>query len=475
MRLDQLTSDADIALFQDVNGDGRLTSDERLARSILGGAQADSINISALTYGEYYLQVNAFFDSETNYRLSLSTALSEPGSLVNNAAVIGTLTGQWSINGSVSPQDSRDRYMFQLAETSDLQIYLGGLSNDADLRLYYDANGDGSISSNERIGTSLRSGTQREQISLNNLSAGTYYVDVDRYLGSTNYNLQLTADTAGATFNSARTIDLSSGQPQVLREFVGAFDPSYDSDIFRINLTETSDVQITLDQLSADADILLIQDTNRNGILDLGETLSRSILPGISLDQITVEQMSAGQYFIVVTPGTSTANTNYRLSIVTDRSANPTSPSLSNWLQGNYRANTFTPIFSGGQVIISGNGNIEFGSGERDQINLSQYLSTNVSFNLASATQGGVRFDPGNGERMFDAINFTDGQQILFEGIDTLVFADRTISLSITPNDPLFNYQWNLHATGVHNDRRYGFGIDWQRTPVLLGIGDSKA
>jgi serine protease len=71
--------------------------------------------------------------------------------------------------------------------------------------------------------------------------------------------------------------------------------------------------------------------------------------------------------------------------------------------------------------------------------------------------------------RIFDAITFTGGRQILFEGIDTITFADRTVNLAVTTNDPLFRDQWNLHTMGVQNAWRFTTGND----RVLIGVGDS--
>ena len=48
-------------------------------------------------------------------------------------------------------------------------------------------------------------------------------------------------------------------------------------------------------------------------------------------------------------------------------------------------------------------------------------------------------------------------------------FADTTINLSVTTNDPEFNNQWNLHMMGVHNAWRFTTGTD----NVMIGIQDT--
>ncbi|BAU12562.1 hypothetical protein LEP3755_30920 [Leptolyngbya sp. NIES-3755] len=136
-------------------------------------------------------------------------------------------------------------------------------------------------------------------------------------------------------------------------------------------------------------------------------------------------------------------------------------------IAGSLRADLFRVGSDAIRTVISGNGNVDFGNGYRDLLDLSTIASTSVSFSWAN--QAGVVYNPGNGSRVFDAINFSDGRQILFEGIDTIQFSDGMIQLSIAPNDPLFSSQWNLHMTGVHNAWRFTTG----NSNVLIGIGDS--
>lgn len=136
---------------------------------------------------------------------------------------------------------------------------------------------------------------------------------------------------------------------------------------------------------------------------------------------------------------------------------------------GSLEADTFNVTPGASLMVFSGNGNLEFGSGEYDLLDLSHLQSTEVIFNLATTTGGGVLYDLGNGDRVFDALTLGDGRQILFEGIDSIAFADANFDLSITPNDPLFNQQWNLHMMGVHNAWRFTTGSE----EVLVGVQDT--
>lgn len=138
-------------------------------------------------------------------------------------------------------------------------------------------------------------------------------------------------------------------------------------------------------------------------------------------------------------------------------------------VSGTLRADRFSVEPENKFTVISGNGNVDFGKGAKDVLDLSDTFSSNVKFDFASLTEGGVVFNPGNGDRVFDTITLNNGNQILFEGIDTIQFADGAVNLSTTPNDPLFDQQWNLHIMGVHNAWRFTTGSE----QVLIGVQDT--
>ncbi|NJM99766.1 MAG: S8 family serine peptidase [Phormidesmis sp. RL_2_1] len=120
-------------------------------------------------------------------------------------------------------------------------------------------------------------------------------------------------------------------------------------------------------------------------------------------------------------------------------------------------------------TVISGNGNIDYGEGKYDLLDLSHLSSTEVVEWVDAAFGDGILFNPGNGARVFDGILLADGHQILFEGLDIVQFSDKTIYFSICPNDPEFYQQWNLHMMGVHNAWRFTQGS----SDVLVGIQDT--
>jgi serine protease len=457
--LNGLSGDADLQLFQDANQDGRLDQNEQLRRSAKAGISPDQISVAALAPGTYYLRVSPYLSNNTSYNLTATTSFAESGDTIAKATEVGILSGRSILTGSVGTADQRDIYSIRLNDTSNLEVTLSGLSRDADLRIYRDINDNGVLDSTELLGSSIALGIQNEQVNLTGLTAGNYFVSISQYGGDTSYELSMTSDTAGSTLGAARNLGSLSASQTVI-DFVGGSDPT---DIYRFQLTNNSNVQIKLDNLLEDADLQLARDTNANGTIDLSEILGSSILSGRQADTIALNNLVPGSYFVLVDRGLTTANTNYRLNL----SANAVS-NLQRF-EGDLSANTFRPSATVDRTVISGNGNVQFGQGSFDNIDLSSINSSTVSLNLAGLTQGGVAYNPGNGTRIFDAITFTDGRQILFEGIDTIRFADRTVNLAVTTNDPLFRNQWSLHAMGVQHAWRFTTGND----RVLVGVGDS--
>ncbi len=456
LTLNGLSADADLYLIQDFNHNGLVDNGEVLSYSIETGSTPESINLTGLASGDYYIQVNQY-QGNTNYQLGITATPTEPGNTLATAANLGILTGQRSVSDFVGDGDPRDFYQFQLNATSTLNLNLSGLSADADLYLIRDLNNNGMIDGNETLSTSVALGTSPESISLFGLSAGNYFVEVAQFSGNTSYTLDLTADAAGGILSTARTIGILHDS-QSFRDFVGSTDSS---DIYRFSLDTTSNFSLSLSGLSADADVLLIRDFNNNGIVDFGDILASSAASGTSPEAISLNGLAPGTYFVQVAQ--FSGNTNYDLQL----SATPVGGLR--MVAGTLAADTFnyTPGYS--YTVFSGNGNVDFGVGGYDVLNLSNILSSNVTLNLAGINGTGALFDLGNGTRVFDDITLSNGNQILFEGIDSILFSDRVINLSTVPNDPLFNQQWNLTMMGVQNAWRFTTGSN----AVMIGVEDS--
>lgn len=292
LALSGLAADADVQLL---NASGQVISS-----STRGGTSSESLN-QVLNQGTYYIRVYPFAGSSTNYRLHLSSTALAPvdnaGNRLEVARNLGVLSGNRSFQDFVGSSDTNDFYRFELNQNSDFSLALTGLTADADVQLLN--------SSGQVITGSYGSGSSSEDLT-RQLTAGTYYLRVYPYAGSTNYNLNLSAtavvrpDRAGNSLTSARNIG-TLGSSQSFQDFVGAIDTN---DYYRFNLSQDSDFNLALTGLSSDADVQLL---NSRGELIQGSYGERNLSESIE------QRLNAGQYYIRVYP--FSGNTDYELAV----------------------------------------------------------------------------------------------------------------------------------------------------------------
>lgn len=117
-----------------------------------------------------------------------------PGNSISTARnIVGVQNGSISLTDFVGTGDAKNFYRFDLNTKSNVSLRLDGLSADADVWLIQDKNSNGVVEDREFIGFSDNAGTTPDVINKFNLNPGTYYVQVQSYSGSTNYNLNLSA------------------------------------------------------------------------------------------------------------------------------------------------------------------------------------------------------------------------------------------------------------------------------------------
>jgi pimeloyl-ACP methyl ester carboxylesterase len=230
-----------------------------------------------------------------NVAVEFSSASSDSaGNSLESARNVGTLSGSQSFSDFVGSADSNDYYRFDITNTSTFSLSLTGLSADADVHLLDSSGGT--------IASSARGGSSSESIS-HELSVGTYYARVYQYSGDTNYNLSLTADSAGNSLGSARNIGTLNGT-RSFSDFVGSADSN---DYYRFDINNTTNFSLSLTGLSADADVHLLNSS--------GETIDSSAYGGSSSESIS-HQLSAGTYYARVYQ--YSGDTTYNLSLTAD-------------------------------------------------------------------------------------------------------------------------------------------------------------
>jgi Calpain family cysteine protease/Bacterial pre-peptidase C-terminal domain len=288
LRLNNLGANADIQLL-DRNG-------TLIQESTSTGITAESLN-RTLEAGTYYVRVLPNAEVNTNYSLNLKAKIVDnAGNTLNNARNIGTLSGTKSFSDGVSSADVDDYYRFTLNNTNNFSLNLSGLSANADIQLL-DTNGNviqrsSNISnSNDTLSTTLNSGTYYVRV---------YHNDTVR----TDYTLNLTAnpiDLAGNSLSEARNLGTLTGT-QTVQDFVGSVDTN---DYYRLTLDNSSNLSLTLNGMSANADVQLL-DSN-------GNVMQSSLKTGTTTDSLSAN-LNGGNYYVRVYPNGS-ANTNYTLGL----------------------------------------------------------------------------------------------------------------------------------------------------------------
>ena len=257
------------------------------------------------------------------------TPQSPPGEL-SSAINLGLLDSRF-VNGMLGLWRPRQLYRFTLEGPSDVSLVLTGAMGDADLYLVEDVNQNNQIDFGEIIASSMNDGTTPDSIN-RSLPAGTYFVEVNWYEGSPMYFLNLQAtprtdvppdyvgntlaeafdlgDLTNAGWTSVNQVLQTAGIP--VPEQVGDFDPV---DVYRFSLATPNQLRVTLDGLSADADIRIGSDRNQDGIISFDEVIASGLRGGTQAEDVYVPALVPGDYYILVEQ--FSGNTTYNLTVET--------------------------------------------------------------------------------------------------------------------------------------------------------------
>ncbi|MBE9012774.1 VCBS repeat-containing protein, partial [Pseudanabaenaceae cyanobacterium LEGE 13415] len=110
------------------------------------------------------------------------------------------------------------------------------------------------------------------------------------------------------TFETARSINLSANS----QSFTGTVNLTDPIDFYRLQINGKSSVQLTLTGLNGNANLELIQDRNRNGVIDPNETVQQST-NATAIAELINTVLNPGTYFVRVAAANS--STNYRLDV----------------------------------------------------------------------------------------------------------------------------------------------------------------
>jgi hypothetical protein len=303
-----LSADADVRIIRDANNNGIIDATDAIAFSSNGGTRSDAINLNNQAAGNYFAQVYQY-TGNTSYTLQLSNAARN--NLIAAEENLGALSAAPFVrNGSVGDTDTSDIYGFQLTSAGDINVALTGLSADADVRVIRDANNNGVVDATDVVAYSSNGGSRNDAINLNNQAAGNYFAEVYQFAGTTNYNLKLSNAYNNNLIAAEENLGALSNTPVVRGGYIDSTDAS---DVYAFQITNASDINISLTGLSADADVRIIRDANNNGVSDAGDVVVTSSNGGSTNDSINLNDQAAGNYFAEVYQ--FAGNTSYSLKL----------------------------------------------------------------------------------------------------------------------------------------------------------------
>lgn len=194
-------------------------------------------------------------------------------------------------------QDNRSQYYrFRLLNRSSITSTLDRLTKNANLTLL--------DSDFNQLAASRKGGNKADSIS-SVLDAGVYFVRIDRKAGDTNYRLRIAPGTApdqgGNDLATASALTVGA-TPTTIHDALDATDTN---DFYRIDVSSFGNLNLSLDGLSADANIQLLNNA--------GTVLRLSTAGGTTPEAIQ-NTLQPGTYYVKVFPGNSGANTTYTLN-----------------------------------------------------------------------------------------------------------------------------------------------------------------
>jgi hypothetical protein len=273
--LDEMTANADMEEF----GSSRLG----IGRGIAGSTSTEYFG-SSWNGGTYYTQGVPYETANTNRLNAATTPADNAGNTLSTARVVNLASTPQTFQDWVGTQDTNDYYRFSVGSPSGFNLTLNGMSANADVHLL---NSAGAVISRGTV-----SGNTGTETITSGLDAGTYYIRVFPVgAANTNYNLSASitpVDYAGNTTIDARNININSN-PSTYTDWVGSIDLS---DYYSFNISNTSDFQLVLNGLTADADVQLLRLNNNGTTTQVGS----SAASGTSAEVININNLAAGTY-----------------------------------------------------------------------------------------------------------------------------------------------------------------------------------
>lgn len=247
-----LSADADLRVIQDRNNNGLVDDGEIIGISNRGSTMDETVHLSALPGGDYFIAVNRFGSGETNYKLLISDSTPTyilGSNILGIETELGTLSTTQVFRGAINNSNAVDTYHFNVNPTwfiDNVNVTLSGMSDNAYIRLIRDGNNNGMVDLGEDLGGSYTYGAEYTSW---NLGAGNYFLQVAQqtFSVSTSYHVGISlgdwfSQTLGDTeiLGEARYAYYNDGAID-RNEMIGLLRAAKDYD--RIDVTELSDLR----------------------------------------------------------------------------------------------------------------------------------------------------------------------------------------------------------------------------------------
>jgi hypothetical protein len=203
-----------------------------------------------------------------------------------------------------------------LATDQTLSASFTGISELLYVQLYFDGNNDGVPNGNEEIENAALNGdlTMTEP-----LSAGTYYLIVSPYYNDRNSAFRLTLSAVGLAgddtqpdpgpnFAGARDMGTLNATPVTSVDTVRTFD----FDVYKFSLATDQTLSAAFTGVSELLYVQLYFDGNNDGVPNGNEEVENAASNG---DLTMTEPLSAGTYYLIVSPYYNDRNSAFRLTL----------------------------------------------------------------------------------------------------------------------------------------------------------------
>ena len=216
---------------------------------------------------------------------------------------IGVLNGKKEYQDRVSYEIQEKYYFFSIDKTSNVKLYLDGVTSEVWMGLYVDTNGNGSIDNGEELMIAITDNTKSAIIN-KDLAANSYIVKVKFQNLSSDYTIQLVNQTS---------LTKNIGLLQDNKIYKGFLSRDNRVEHYQFNLSDTKNVRLSLSDVTSEVWMGLYVDTNGNGVMDGSERLDSARAYSSQAGEIR-RDLAPDNYFLAISKEKQ-ENTEYTLNL----------------------------------------------------------------------------------------------------------------------------------------------------------------